>query len=151
MDFSFKTWRYTSKTCEAFPWIVDTALSLAHTPTWYFFFFFLMQARNPLGILHFSRSWCERRLREPTPRDADSHRCSRTYSNIFCPSVREEGRRRGEAERTRGDYELNVDLSSAGCRSKEQHWQAEHRIHQSLRSMPSSSFSEVDEHTGAWL
>ncbi|KAJ4938186.1 hypothetical protein JOQ06_002811 [Pogonophryne albipinna] len=61
------------------------------------------------------------------------------------------GRRRGEVERKRGDYELNVDLSSAGCGSKEQLWQAEHRIHQSLISMPSSSFSEVDKHTGAWL
>lgn len=64
------------------------------------------------------------------------------------------GKRRGEAAHEREwerDYELNVDLSSAGCRSKEQHWQAEHRIHRSLLSMPSSSFSEVEEHRGAWL
>lgn len=54
-------------------------------------------------------------------------------------------------EERREDYVLNVDLSSAGCRSKEQLWQAEHRIHQSLLSMPSCSFSEVEENGGAWL
>lgn len=73
-----------------------------------------------------------------------SHHRSRMYSNISTPVSR-------RRERTRGDYELNVDLSSAGCRSKEQHWQAEHTIHQSLLSLPSSSFSEVDEHIGARL
>lgn len=85
----------------------------------------------------------------PAPRDVDSHQCSYTYSNIL-PKCHGKGEEK-QHTREREDYELNVDLSSAGCRSKEQHWQAEHRIHRSLLSMPSSSFSEVEEHRGAWL
>ncbi|KAI9547540.1 hypothetical protein NQZ68_017093, partial [Dissostichus eleginoides] len=64
------------------------------------------------------------------------------------PPMHADFTRRGEVERKRGDYELNVDLSSAGCGSKEKHWQAEHRIHQSLISMPSSSFSEAAREMG---
>ncbi|KAK1888452.1 putative glutamate--cysteine ligase 2, partial [Dissostichus eleginoides] len=50
-----------------------------------------------------------------------------------------------------GVFSEHFEMMEAGCGSKEKHWQAEHRIHQSLISMPSSSFSEVDKHTGAWL
>lgn len=106
-----------------------------------------LQAGNPLSILYFTH-FGVRGDSVPTPRDVDSHQCSWTYSNTLprCQGGGEE-----KQKRKREDYELNVDLSSAGCRSKEQHWQAEHRIHQSLLSMPSSSFSEVDEHRGPWL
>lgn len=55
---------------------------------------------------------------------------------------------RAEATRAREACELNVDLSSAGCGSEEPHWQAEHRIHPSVRSKPGSCFSEVDEQEG---
>lgn len=114
------------------------------TPTWCFS---ASWRRRQHSI--FLSVWCDRELTVRTPRDVDSHRCSYTYSNILpeCQGREEEK----QCMREREDYELNVDLSSAGCRSKEQHWQAEHRIHRSLLSMPSSSFSEVEEHRGAWL
>lgn len=68
---------------------------------------------------------------------------SRTCCSILPPC-----QNRGEEKQSefREDYKLNVDLSSVGCRSKEQSWQVEHRIHRSLHAMPSSNFSLVDEH-----
>lgn len=120
------------------------ALSLAYT---HVVFFCTLETHSAFYI---SLSLVEeKRLNGANPTSLSIPTIAGGLTVTFCPSVREEERR--EAERKREDYELNVDLSSAGCRSKEQHWQAEHRIHWSLLSMPSSSFSEVDEHRGPWL
>lgn len=62
-----------------------------------------------------------------------------TYSNISAPGAR-------AAATESSGYGLSVDLSSAGCRSEEQHWQAEHKISSQRRGC---AFSEVDERTGS--
>ena len=64
-----------------------------------------------------------------TLRGADSPRCASTYRSISAGVSVSRG---AEAAPAREDCELNVDLSSAGCGSIEPHWQAEHRIHQSV-------------------
>lgn len=68
---------------------------------------------------------------DPRGGAADSLRRSRTYGNISLQCRRAGAAGAAGAEE---DGELNVDLSSAGCGSKEPHWQAEHGIHQSERS-----------------